>query len=252
MSIPTGTRNPHPDESSRTAAETPEDDWLDEPDDDAGDRDAEATSLEMFEHDTGTLDADERRALITLLKTRYITPASHPDAWRTTVEHEALLRSRLHDLMLDLRLDTSRGIAHKRQITSDEAPAPKLLREASYTREETILLVYLRQRYRTERSAGAEHVIVDRDDLTAAVSGYRPPTATDQATDVRRVQNAIETLTKARILARTSDDERLEISAVIEVLLPLGLLAELLDWLIGQNTSEDGPAVSADPDDEEE
>ncbi len=230
--------------------------WLDTPDeeadgedgagDDDGARDGDqddASSLSLFDGDEGRLLPEQRRALITVLKARYISPSTHPDEWRTLLADAPLIRSRLNDLMLDLHLDPMHQIAYKRQAVADDpVRLPRLLHDSAYSREETILLVYLRQRYRADRSAGADQVIGDRDELHAHVDGFRPPSATDRSMDARRTDLAIESLLKARILLRTADAERLEIAPVIEVLLPMAKLGELLDWLVGENASD--PAVT--------
>lgn len=215
--------------------------WLDDPPEDspgeADDELDEPTSLSLFEGDEGRLTLDQRKALVSLLKHRYISAALHPQEWRSLLDCELLMRSRLNDMFLDLHVDRVRQIAFKRQAVPEGGgrPFPTLLRDSSYSREETILLVFLRQRFRSEQSAGATDVLVDADELAAAVTPFRPERATDRAGDARRTENAIENLRKAGILLRTSDPQRFRVAPVIEVLLPLPRLAELLDWLLGEN-----------------
>jgi hypothetical protein len=105
----------------------------------------------------------------------------------------------------------------------------------AYTREETILLVLLRQRFRSERASGQEIVLVDRDNLVENVAHFRPEHATDRSGDARRAAAAVDSLAKARVLLKTSDADRFRVSAVIEVLLPVERLGELLEWLVSHN-----------------
>jgi Domain of unknown function (DUF4194) len=217
------------------------DQWLDEPPEDpSGDPEdemEEPTSLSLFEGDEGHLTLDQRRTLVSLLKHRYISAALHPLEWRALLDCELLMRSRLNDMFLDLHVDRVRQIAFKRQAVPEGGgrPFPTLLRDSAYSREETILLIFLRQRFRSEQSAGAADVLVDAEELVSAVSHFRPSHATDRAGDGRKTDNAIEGLRRAGILLRTGDPERFRIAPVIEILLPLPRLAELLDWLLGEN-----------------
>jgi hypothetical protein len=64
----------------------------------------EGSSLSLFEGDEGALTLGQRRTLLSVLKHRFITPDRYPAEWRTLVECEQLIRSRLNDLFLDLHL----------------------------------------------------------------------------------------------------------------------------------------------------
>ncbi|MCU1404163.1 MAG: hypothetical protein JWQ43_466, partial [Glaciihabitans sp.] len=201
--------------------------------------DAETDSFSLFEGDEGGLTADQRRALVMLLKHRYISAALQPREWRTVLASQTLLKSRLNDLFLDLHVDIQYEVAFKRQAAAEGGDRfPTLLHDVSYTREETILLVLLRQRFRSERANGQDIVIVDRDNLTDNVAHFRPSHATDRSGDARRVAGAVDALAKARVLLKTTDPDRFRISPVIEVLLPLERLAELWQWLLEENDGD--------------
>ena len=205
----------------------------------------ESRSFSLFEGDEGGLTVEQRRTLVLLLKHRYISAALQPAEWQTLLASQKLLTSRLNDVFLDLHVDLHYEVAFKRQAVSEGGDRfPTLLHDVSYTREETILLVLLRQRFRSERANGHEIVIVDRDNLVDNVAHFRPEHATDRSGDARRAAAAVESLVKARVLLKTSDSDRFRISAVIEVLLPVERLGELLQWLAVQNGDE--PSVSDD------
>ncbi|MEU6720405.1 DUF4194 domain-containing protein [Nonomuraea sp. NPDC046802] len=201
-------------------------------------------SLAVFEGDEGGLTLEQRKSLVSLLKSRYISCEQHPAEWRTLLESETIIKSRLNDLFLDLHVDRHYEVAFKRQAQPEGGGGrfPTLLHDLAYSREETILLIFLRQRFRSERADGRENVLVDHDDLLEAVARFRPPHATDRSGDANRARNAIDNIGKARILLKTPDQSRYRISAVIEVLLPIERLTELLQWLIGQNG---GPPIDA-------
>jgi len=203
---------------------------------DETDTETDSENFSLFEGDEGGLTIDQRKTLVLLMKHRYISAALQPAEWRTLLRSQNLLKSRLNDVFLDLHIDLHYEIAFKRQAVAEGGDRfPTLLHDVSYSREETILLVLLRQRFRSERANGREIVIVDRDNLVENVAHFRPENATDRSGDARRAVAAVDSLAKARVLLKTSDPDRFRISAVIEVLLPVERLAELLEWLVAQN-----------------
>jgi hypothetical protein len=176
-----------------------------------------------------------------LLKQRFISARTHPRDWRVLVQHERVLRSRLNDLFLELHLDLVREVAWKRQASSETGQRfPTLLYDAAWSREETIVLVHLRDRLRTGSANGEERVFVDLSDLVEYVASFRPPHVTDEAGEEKRARNAVANLAKAGLLIATAYEERFEISEAVEPLLPLEVLQELVAAL--QRANESGPA----------
>jgi Domain of unknown function (DUF4194) len=212
------------------------------------DADVEGRSLSLFEGDEGSLTYEQRCALVFLLRHRYVSAEQHPAEWRTIIDAQVQLRSRLNDMFLDLHVDERAQVAFKRQAVPDsDGRFPTLLHDIAHTREETILLIFLRQRFRSERADGADAVIVDRQELLDAVTRFRPRDANDQSGDARRAGNAIESLQRSGILLRSADEQRLHVAPVIEVLLPLPRLHELLDTLLSLN----GATPAGDPDEQD-
>jgi Domain of unknown function (DUF4194) len=207
---------------------------------DLEDDDRELTStVVLFEGDEGRLEIGQRRTLVALLKHRFITARTHPAEWRALVAAPDLVRSRLNDLFLDLHLDLRREVAFKRQAVPDGGGRfPTLLFDTAWSREETILMVYLRSRSRAEEASGVARVYVDREEMLDHVASLRPDHATDQASDVKRAGNAVENLTKAGLLIGPRGGDRFEVSPAIDVVLPLERLQELLRWLQEQNTPD--------------
>jgi hypothetical protein len=198
----------------------------------------DADSVSLFEGDEGGLEHAQRHALVTLLKQRFISARTHPRDWRVLVEHERLLRSRLNDLFLDLQVDRGREVAWKRQATSETGGRfPTILYDAAWSREETLVLVHLRDRLRAGLAAGDLRVFVDREDVVDHVASFRPPHATDVAGDEKRARNAVASIVKTGLLIGAAADERFEISEAVEPLIPLELLQELLEALQTANAS---------------
>ena len=204
-------------------------------------------SVSLFEGDEGGLEYAQRHALVTLLKQRFISARTHPRDWRVVVEYERVLRSRLNDLFLDLAVDRAREVAWKRQATSETGSRfPTLLYDAAWSREETLVLVHLRDRLRAGLASGDARVFIDREDIVEYVASFRPAHATDEASDEKRARNAVVSIVKSGLLIGAAADDRYEISEAVEPLLPLELLQELLEALQRANGS-DVPAETDDP-----
>lgn len=196
-------------------------------------------SVSLFEGDEGGLEYAQRRALVTLLKQRFISARTHPRDWTVLVEHERLIRSRLNDLFLDLMVDRAREVAWKRQATSETGSRfPTMLYDAAWSREETLVLVHLRDRLRAGLASGDARVFVDREDIVGYVASFRPSHATDVAGDEKRARNAVASVVKAGLLIPSGNDERFEISEAVEPLIPLELLQELLEALLAANSGD--------------
>lgn len=207
------------------------------------------SSFALFEGDEGRLDEPQRRAFVALLRHSYVSARTHADEWRAVLDAETQLRSRLNDLFLELHVDRDREVAWKRQARSESQRRgfPTLLRDVPYTREETIILVWLRTRLRADARPGPDQVVVDRSEILGHVAGFRPATATDRTRDEGRVAKAVERLVTARVLLKTSDPDRFRIASVVEVLLPLERLLELDTWLANATSGPVGPLDGAEP-----
>lgn len=213
-------------------------DW----DEDSAEPTHDTASVSLFEGDEGTLEFPQRRTLVTLLKQRFISARTHPRDWEVLVEHERVLRSRLNDVFLDLMVDREREVAWKRQASSETGGRfPTLLHDVPWSREETIVLVHLRDRLRAGHASGDARVFVDREDVVEHVASFRPLHATDESGDEKRARNAVASIVKAGLLIGAVGDERYEISEAVEPLLPLELLKELLEALRRSNAVEPRP-----------
>lgn len=221
------------------------DEPVDEPVDDAF---VDEGSVSLFEGDEGGLEYAQRRVVVTLLKQRFVSARTHPRDWAVLVEHERLVRSRLNDLFLELMVDRDREVAWKRQATSETGSRfPTLLHDTAWSREETLVLVHLRDRLRAGLAGGDARVFVDRDDLVGYVASFRPSHATDVAGDEKRARNAVSSVVKAGLLIPAGSDDRFEISEAVEPLIPIELLQELLEALVAANNRVD-PAAEAPAD----
>lgn len=211
--------------------------------------DGEETSPAIFEGDISELFPEQRRCLHKLLKHRYLSAENNPKEWEILISNTDLIRSRLNDIFLDLHLDRERQIAFKRQATAGTDPLPTLLRTSSHTKEETIVMMFLRREFHLQCQNGEENVYIDRERLLAEVAQMRPEDATNRALDQSRTNKAIESLIVAQVLLRTKDPDRFRISPIVEVLLSVEKLESLYSWLLqanqGKNYSEIADGVNS-------
>lgn len=207
---------------------------------------AEDSETSLFEGDCGQLAPEVRRALVVILKRRYVSAERDPEVWRVLMENRVPLESRLNDMFLQLIVDRNYDVAYKRQAMPDGGGAfPTLLHNLAYSREQTVLMVHLRGVFRSATSAGEETVFVDARELVEEAANYWPASTTNHVEAERAAQRAVEALAKSEILLETAERGRYRISPIIEVLLPVGRLQELAESLARQNggppgTSEGG------------
>jgi hypothetical protein len=205
----------------------------------------------LFDGDTGTLALEIRETSVFISKKPYISAEANSDEWRILLENQELLESRFNDNFLHLVVNLEYGVAYKVQAVPDAGPPfPTLLHDTAYTLEQTILLIHLREIFRSKKAAGAEHVLIDHADLMNETANYRPTNTTNHARGATGTRNAIDSLRKSGILLKTSEVDRYRISAIIEVLLPVERLKELVTWLTTQGSEPADSADSADNDDE--
>lgn len=218
---------------------------------------------ELFAGDAGTLDAEVRRLLVRLLQRRFLLAERSPAQWRTLLENQQVVESRLHDLFVHLVVDHDRGVAYKRQVRSAELDVPVLLRDEAYSRAETLVLVHLRTVFQRERGAGETSVRVDVEELEQTALTYFDPDDTNVAAHQREIRAGIARLVKEGLLEEESEG-RFRVTPLVEIVLSNERLVELRDWLRSRgqaggwadDASTDGertgpePAGDA-PDDEE-
>lgn len=196
----------------------------------------DAPGADMFEGDSGTLYPEQRRCLVALLKHRYISAERHPEQWEVLLKDEELIKSRLNDMFLELQVERDQQIAFKRQAVSYTGdPLPSLLRERAHTKEETIVMLALRQRFFAQRQEGEDHVYVERETLMEEIAERWPEDLTNRSAAQKKAGTAIDGLATAGVLLKTADPDRFRISPIIEVLLPIEKLRELMTWLMTQN-----------------
>ena len=72
----------------------------------------------LWEGDLGTLGEQSRRALLELLQGPYLSGRRRPQLWQALIADEAAIRSRLHDLFLDVVIDQPNGLSDIRVLAA--------------------------------------------------------------------------------------------------------------------------------------
>jgi hypothetical protein len=173
---------------------------------------------QLYPGDTGLLPEPARRALVQLLSGPSLEQRRHPRLWPALLQHEAVIRSRLADLFLELILDPDRGIAFTRQADTGELETPILLRRSPLTFIDSVLLLYLRQ-VLVDAEMRGQPALVDRDELADQLRLYEPADNTDRAGFDKRINTAIEKAKKNSLLsALKGNADRFEVSASLKLI----------------------------------
>ena len=189
---------------------------------------------ELFAGDAGTLEPEVRRVLVQLLRRKFLLAGKNPAQWRTLLENQQIIESRMHDLFVRLVVDHDRGVAYKQQVRSVELDVPILLKDDPYNRAETLVLVHLRTVFQRERGTGETSARVDIEELEQTVLTYFDPDDHNVASKQQEVRNAVQRLVTEGLLAEESAG-RFRITPMVEVVLSTAKLAELEQWLRERN-----------------
>lgn len=178
----------------------------------------------LWSGDTGTLGERTRRVLLELLKGPYVSGVQSPQLWAALVADEGLVRSRLHDLFLDLVIDRVDEFAFTRKIVTDEIDAPAAVRSERLTFLDTAMLLVLRQLLLA--APGEKRVIVDREEVYERLAIYRTG---DESTFQRNLNGAWSRMSnRLRVLHKAGED-RFEISPMVKFLVDEDRVRELID-----------------------
>ncbi|MGB3071207.1 MAG: DUF4194 domain-containing protein [Ottowia sp.] len=202
-------------------------DSMDEPETVAPALDSPAAEAATFRGDTGGLPIDTRRVLVQLLLGPSVDARRQSRLWPVLLRDEAVIRSRMHDLFLEVVIDHEQRVAFTRQVVSEELDVPILLRKASLTFLETALLLFLRQRL-THADAQGDRAVVSLDEMREHLSVYERDGNPDHAKFERQLVNAIDKAKKLSLLQFIrGSGERYEVSPTLKLLFSAEEIQEL-------------------------
>ncbi|TSI19743.1 DUF4194 domain-containing protein [Brevibacterium aurantiacum] len=178
----------------------------------------------LWFQDTGTLGERTRRVLLELLKGPYVSGAQSPQLWSALVADESIVRSRLHDLFLELVIDKLDEFAFTRKVVSEEIDVPAAVRSERLTFLDTAMLLVLRQLLLA--APGERRVIVDREEVYERLAIYRTG---DESTFQRNLNGAWSRMSNRLRVLHKAGEERFEISPMVKFLIDEDQVRELID-----------------------
>lgn len=183
---------------------------------------AEGSPSALWQGDTGTLHEASRRVLLELLKGPYVSGAQNPGLWAALVADQATIRSRLHDLFLDLVLDEYDEFAFTRKVETHELQVPSALRAERLSFLDTAMLLVLRQFLLA--APGEERVIVGQDEVYEQLSVYRDG---DESTFRRNLNGSWGRMVNRLRVLHTAGEDRFQISPMVRFLIDEDRVREL-------------------------
>jgi len=175
-------------------------------------------SSALYVGDSGELPLETRRVLVQLLIGPALEARRHSQLWPVLLRDEAVVRSRLSELFLELIVDADLQVAFTRQADAGELDAPVLLRRAPLTFIDSVLLLFLRQRL-SHADVRAERAVISADEIVDYLTTYERAASTDRAGFVKRVNASIEKIKKHSILQKIrASEDRFEISPTLKLL----------------------------------
>lgn len=201
------------------------------------------TELANFVGDTGALPVDTRRVLVQLLLGPSVDARRQSKLWPVLLRDETVIRSRLHELFLEVVIDHEQRVAFTRQVASEALDVPILLRKSSLTFLETALLLFLRQRL-TQAEAQAERAVVSLLDMQEHLAVFERDDNPDHARFERQMVNAVDKAKKLSLLQRIrSSDERYEVAPTLKLLFSAEEIQALTRTYARSAASPDGDEV---------
>jgi hypothetical protein len=185
-----------------------------------GDFDAEATTdaaaTALWDGDTGVLGEQSRRALLELIKGPYLSGAKAGALWSALLVDETAIRSRLHELFLELVIDRVGEFAFVRNVSTDELAAPRTVRTAALTFLDTAMLLVLRQMLLAREGDG--RVIVGQEEVFEQLRVYRSADRDESDFDRRLNSSWMNMKNKLRVIHQAGTEDRAEISPVLRLI----------------------------------
>ena len=190
----------------------------------------------LWRDDTGELSIDARRALVQLLKGPVLDGTRMPVIWRALEATEREIRSRLHDLFLDLIIDRDQMIAFTRQAETGIVKAPILLKRKPLTYIETYLFLLLRQRLSVAEGRG-ERAVIYLNEIREYLSVIGNET-TDRVGFEKHLTGAVKKAERFGVLRHLRNaEESYEISPVLKMIMTADVVEEVKAYYEGKVTT---------------
>lgn len=184
-----------------------------------------APAAALWPGDTGLIGEQARRALLELIKGPYLSGVKAPALWSALLADEVGIRSRLHELFLELVVDRVGEFAFVRNVSTTELKLPSTVRTAALTFLDTAMLLVLRQMLLAGEGDG--RVIVGQEDVFEQLRVYR--TADRDETDFNKRLNStwLKMKNTLRVIHQAGAEDRAEISPVLRLIVDAEQIAAI-------------------------
>ncbi|QGP88204.1 DUF4194 domain-containing protein [Gordonia sp. 135] len=250
-----------------TSAELPETEAPATPDEFAGFDDlptvanratSHAPSAPRFDGDVSELPDRACWALQNLLARRYVSGDRQPQLWSWVSEYQDVLRIRLSELDLRLRLVDELQVAFVAQAGYDSRWGRRILKRETVHTYDAILALHLAKYIRAARD---EDALITREEIHELFAGVTNTIDRDLALFDKRIERAIDKMEELEFLRKQRDDaDTFTVSPVISAVMTASVITDLqrqFEQFIGSgDTGEEPPEIAADepaqPDDAED
>lgn len=182
---------------------------------DTADTDAAAATA-LWPGDTGVLGEQPRRAMLELIKGPYLSGVKAPALWSALLADEVGIRSRLHELFLELVVDRAGEFAFVRNVSTTELKVPSTVRTAALTFLDTAMLLVLRQMLLAGEGDG--RVIVGQEDVFEQLRVYRTADRDEADFNKRLSSTWLKMKNTLRVIHQAGAEDRAEISPVLRLI----------------------------------
>lgn len=193
----------------------------------SGNADAQISGAVAFAGDQGQLRLETRRVLVQLLLGPSVDARRQSRLWPVLLRDQAILRSRLHEMFLELVVDVEQQVAFTRQVVAEDIDAPILLRKANLTFLESALILFLRHRL-TQADTAGERAVVSLDEMLEHLSVFERTSNADRARFEKQKANAVEKAKKLSLVRSLPGvEKRFEVAPTLKLLFPAEAIQEL-------------------------
>lgn len=193
---------------------------------------------ELFPEDTGTCPLGVRHAIAALIKRRYISAEDDKTAWEGLMSDPDLVRSRLADALLLLKLDKRAGIALAQQVEFEDDTVPYKIKSINYFNNvQSLLMCQLVTKYFATTAAGQNLVWIEEEEMRETMMRLFED-APDIAASEAAIKGAIGAMVRNGYLRDLSDGQY-QILPVVGVVYTLDEIRSVLTRY-GKNNEEAG------------
>ncbi|GAB04291.1 hypothetical protein M2359_002629 [Gordonia amarae] len=181
--------------------------------------------MPRFDGDVSELPDRACWALQNLLTRRHISGERQPQLWSWVSEFADVLRVRLSELDLRLRIVDELQIAFVEQVGYDSRWGRRLLKRETINTYDAILALHLAKYMRASRD---ENVLVTREDIHEMFAGVSNTIDRDLAAFDKRIDRAVDKMEEMEFLRSQRDDpDTFVLSPVITAVMTASVITDL-------------------------